>query len=82
MHFIAESNPSREFGLQRGDELLGDLIETVGIGMQLIGPIGGSEHALGIDQHKLFYQHNNRKELVTVNGGQVIQEALSSSTAS
>jgi hypothetical protein len=33
-------------------------------------------HALGIDQHHLFYKHNNRRELVTVNGGTVIQEAF------
>lgn len=32
--------------------------------------------ALGIDQHELFYLHNNRRELVTVNGGKVIHEAL------
>ncbi|MCO6454232.1 MAG: DUF1501 domain-containing protein [Pirellulaceae bacterium] len=31
-------------------------------------------HALGIDQHRLFYRHQNRKELVTVNGGQVLRE--------
>ena len=34
-------------------------------------------HALGIDQHDLFYMHNNRKELVTVLGGEVVQEAFS-----
>jgi hypothetical protein len=33
--------------------------------------------ALGIDQHKLYYLHNNRKELVTVNGGEVIKEVFS-----
>jgi hypothetical protein len=33
-------------------------------------------HALGIDQHQLFYRHNNRKELVTVNGGTVVHEVL------
>lgn len=31
-------------------------------------------HALGIDQRRLYYLHHNRKELVTVNGGQVIHE--------
>ncbi|MDB5307906.1 MAG: hypothetical protein JWO38_2108 [Gemmataceae bacterium] len=29
-------------------------------------------HAFGIDQHALYYVHDNRKELVTVNGGEVI----------
>jgi hypothetical protein len=29
-------------------------------------------HALGLDQHKLYYLHNNRKEKVTVNGGEVL----------
>jgi len=33
-------------------------------------------HALGIDQHKLYYLHNNRQELVTVNGGQVVKEVF------
>jgi hypothetical protein len=33
-------------------------------------------HALGIDQRELFYLHNNRKELVTVNGGTVIEEVF------
>jgi uncharacterized protein (DUF1501 family) len=33
-------------------------------------------HALGIDQHRLYYLHNNRKELVTVNGGQVVKEVF------
>jgi uncharacterized protein (DUF1501 family) len=33
-------------------------------------------HALSIDQHDLYYRHNNRKELVTVNGGEVIQEVF------
>ena len=33
-------------------------------------------HALGIQQHHLFYRHNGRKELVTVNGGQVISEVF------
>lgn len=32
--------------------------------------------ALGIDQHKLVYVHNNRKELVTVNGGEVVEEVF------
>ncbi|HYT91631.1 MAG TPA: DUF1501 domain-containing protein, partial [Gemmataceae bacterium] len=27
-------------------------------------------HALGIDQQRLYYQHHNRRELVTVNGGE------------
>ncbi|QDT98671.1 DUF1501 domain-containing protein [Gimesia aquarii] len=33
-------------------------------------------HALGIDQHKLFYMHNNRKEIATVLGGEVINEVF------
>jgi hypothetical protein len=33
-------------------------------------------HALGIDQNKLYFKHNNRKELVTVNGGEVIEEVF------
>lgn len=33
-------------------------------------------HALGVNQHKLYYRHNNRKELLTVNGGEVIDEVF------
>jgi hypothetical protein len=33
-------------------------------------------HALGIDQHRLIYLHHNRKELVTVNGGTVVEEVF------
>lgn len=33
-------------------------------------------HALGLDQHKLFYRHNNRKEIATVLGGEVISEVF------
>src|SRR5262245_52604180 len=33
-------------------------------------------HALGIDQHKLTYRHNNREEIVTVNGGDVVKEVF------
>jgi uncharacterized protein (DUF1501 family) len=29
-------------------------------------------HAFGIDQRELYYTHNNRKEMVTVNGGEVV----------
>jgi uncharacterized protein (DUF1501 family) len=32
--------------------------------------------ALGLDQHRLFIERNNRREMVTVNGGQVIQEVF------
>ncbi|MGE3807409.1 MAG: DUF1501 domain-containing protein [Gemmataceae bacterium] len=32
--------------------------------------------AFGINQHRLYYRHNNRKELLTVNGGQVIDEVF------
>lgn len=31
-------------------------------------------YALGLDQHELVYEHHNRRELVTVNGGEVISE--------
>jgi hypothetical protein len=33
-------------------------------------------HALGLDQHELFYEHHNRRELVTVNGGRVVHEVF------
>lgn len=33
-------------------------------------------HALGIDQHELYCERNGRQELVTVNGGQVIEEVF------
>lgn len=33
-------------------------------------------HAFGIDQHDLYYTHNNRKEIVTVNGGEVVREVF------
>jgi hypothetical protein len=33
-------------------------------------------HALGIDQHRLYFEHDNRKELVTVNGGEVIKDVF------
>lgn len=33
-------------------------------------------HLLGIDQHRLFYERHNRREIVTVNGGEVITEIL------
>ena len=32
--------------------------------------------AFGIDQHRLYYTHHNRKELVTVNGGEVVKEVF------
>jgi uncharacterized protein (DUF1501 family) len=32
--------------------------------------------ALGVDQYALTYRHNNRRELVTVNGGDVIREVF------
>lgn len=32
--------------------------------------------ALGLDQHELVYEHHNRRELVTVNGGDVVQEVF------
>jgi hypothetical protein len=33
-------------------------------------------HAMGINQRKLYFVHNNRKELATVNGGEVIEEVF------
>jgi hypothetical protein len=33
-------------------------------------------HALGIDQHKLWYEHHNRRELVTVLGGKVVEQVF------
>lgn len=32
--------------------------------------------AVGFDQHRLYYEHHNRRELVTVNGGEVIKEVF------
>lgn len=32
--------------------------------------------AFGIEQRSLYYRHNNRRELVTVNGGEVINEVF------
>lgn len=33
-------------------------------------------HALGLDQHELVHEHHNRRELVTVNGGKVVEEVF------
>jgi hypothetical protein len=33
-------------------------------------------HALGVNQRRLVYRHHNRDELVTVNGGEVIEEVF------
>ena len=33
-------------------------------------------HALGIDQHKLYYTHNGRQEIATVFGGEAIAEVF------
>jgi hypothetical protein len=33
-------------------------------------------HALGVEQHELYYRHHNRRELLTVNGGEVIEEVF------
>ncbi|MCA9057857.1 MAG: DUF1501 domain-containing protein, partial [Planctomycetaceae bacterium] len=33
-------------------------------------------HALGIDQHRLTWRHNNRDEIPTVFGGEVIAEVF------
>jgi uncharacterized protein (DUF1501 family) len=35
-------------------------------------------HSLGIDQDRLYFTHSNRKEKVTVNGGEVITEVFGS----
>lgn len=32
--------------------------------------------ALGIEQHQLYFEHQNRKEIVTFNGGEVIEEVF------
>jgi hypothetical protein len=32
--------------------------------------------AFGVDQHDLYFVHHNRKELLTVNGGQVVSEVF------
>lgn len=32
--------------------------------------------ALGIDQHQLYFEHQNRREIVTVNGGQIVPEVF------
>jgi hypothetical protein len=34
-------------------------------------------HALGVDQKRLYFVHNGRREPVTVNGGEVIREVFS-----
>ncbi|MCI0705710.1 MAG: DUF1501 domain-containing protein, partial [Planctomycetia bacterium] len=33
-------------------------------------------HAFGIEQHALYYTHHNRKEIVTVNGGEVVKSVF------
>jgi hypothetical protein len=33
-------------------------------------------HAFGVEQHALYYAHNNRKEIVTVNGGEVVKRVF------
>jgi hypothetical protein len=33
-------------------------------------------HALGIEQRELYYEHQNRREIVTFNGGEVIPEVF------
>ena len=34
-------------------------------------------HALGVNQHRLTFRHNNRSEMATVNGGEVLSEVFS-----
>lgn len=38
-------------------------------------------HALGIDQYRLYFEHHNRQELVTVNGAEVIDEVFDRAAA-
>ena len=33
-------------------------------------------HGLGIDQHQLYYEHQNRKEMLTVLGGEIVKEVF------
>jgi hypothetical protein len=33
-------------------------------------------HALGVEQHALYFEYHNRREIVTVNGGEVLREAF------
>jgi hypothetical protein len=33
-------------------------------------------HSLGIGERELYFEHKNRKEIVTVNGGEVVREAF------
>ena len=33
-------------------------------------------HALGVHQHRLVYRHHNRNEMLTVNGGEVVEEVF------
>jgi hypothetical protein len=33
-------------------------------------------HAFGVDQYRLIYRHHNRNEMLTVNGGQVVEEVF------
>jgi hypothetical protein len=33
-------------------------------------------HALGLDQHDLIFERNNRREMVTVNGGKVVEKVF------
>jgi hypothetical protein len=35
-----------------------------------------AQETLGLDQHQLFYERNNRRELVTANGGEVVREVF------
>jgi len=38
-------------------------------------------HALGIDQHELYYMHHGRKEIVTVLGGDVVHDCFGQQSA-
>jgi len=33
-------------------------------------------HGMGVDQHELYYERHNRREIVTVNGGEVIHQVF------
>jgi hypothetical protein len=39
-------------------------------------------HAMGIDQHRLVWNHNNRDEIPTVFGGEVVSEVFAEKPSS
>ena len=42
----------------------------------LSGESEATKKLYGIDQYELYYEHQNRKELITVNRGEVIKEVF------